>query len=113
VSVTLQAVQAAAKRIASHVIPSPCPLSIPLSGATGLKVCCKLEYLQCTGRSRKRGATVMPAGANILQRPHDRMSASDDSTSVSVHCLVEARDLDDIAPGRESLRRKGFPVTEP
>ncbi|MCU0787150.1 MAG: threonine ammonia-lyase [Verrucomicrobia bacterium] len=54
--VTFQAVQTAAKRIAGQVVPSPCPLSIPLSEATGLKIYCKLEYLQRTGSFKERGA---------------------------------------------------------
>lgn len=54
--VTIQDIQAAAKRIAGHVVYSPCPPSIPLSEATGMKVCCKLEYLQRTGSFKERGA---------------------------------------------------------
>lgn len=56
VSVTFQAVQDAANRIAGHVIQSPCPRSIPLSEATGLNIFCKLEYLQRTGSFKERGA---------------------------------------------------------
>jgi threonine dehydratase len=56
VSVTLQDVHDAAERIAGDVIQSPCPLSIPLSEVTGLKVFCKLDYLQRTGSFKERGA---------------------------------------------------------
>jgi threonine dehydratase len=56
VSVTLQSVRDAADRIAGDVIQSPCPLSIPLSEATGLRVFCKLDYLQRTGSFKERGA---------------------------------------------------------
>src|SRR5688572_14972118 len=49
-------IEAAAKRIAGAVIQSPCPLSIPLSEATGMSVYCKLEYLQRTGSFKERGA---------------------------------------------------------
>src|SRR5437762_11498237 len=55
-SVRFQDIQAAAKRIAGFVIESPCPLSIPLSEATGMKVYCKLEYMQRTGSFKERGA---------------------------------------------------------
>jgi threonine dehydratase len=55
-SVTFQQIQAAAQRLAGHVIQSPCPLSIPLSEATGMNVFCKLEYLQRTGSFKERGA---------------------------------------------------------
>lgn len=54
--VTFQNVQEAADRIAGHVIRSPCPLSVPLSEATGLNVFCKLEHLQRTGSFKERGA---------------------------------------------------------
>jgi threonine dehydratase len=56
VQVEFQDVQAAAKRIAGQVIESPCPLSIPLSEATGMQIFCKLEYLQRTGSFKERGA---------------------------------------------------------
>src|SRR5438132_4475486 len=49
-------IQAAAKRIAGHVVESPCPASIPLSEVTGMKIFCKLEYLQRTGSFKERGA---------------------------------------------------------
>ena len=55
-SVTLADIQKAAKRIAGHVIESPCPRSIPLSEATGMRIFCKLEYLQRTGSFKERGA---------------------------------------------------------
>src|SRR5450759_4325528 len=55
-SVTFRNIQEAANRIAGHVVQSPCPFSIPLSEATGLKVFCKLEYLQRTGSFKERGA---------------------------------------------------------
>jgi threonine dehydratase len=55
-SVNFRDIQEAANRIAGHVIQSPCPFSIPLSEATGLKVFCKLEYLQRTGSFKERGA---------------------------------------------------------
>ena len=54
--VTFQDIEAAARRIAGHVIESPCPLSIPLSDVTGMRVFCKLEYLQRTGSFKERGA---------------------------------------------------------
>src|SRR3954454_19375508 len=48
--------QAAAERIEGAIVHTPCPLSIPLSEATGLHVFCKLEYLQRTGSFKERGA---------------------------------------------------------
>jgi threonine dehydratase len=54
--VTFEDIQAASKRIAGQVVQSPCPLSIPLSELTGLRIFCKLEYLQRTGSFKERGA---------------------------------------------------------
>jgi threonine dehydratase len=54
--VSFQDIQEAMDRVTGHVIRSPCPLSIPLSEATGLKIFCKLEYLQRTGSFKERGA---------------------------------------------------------
>src|ERR1041385_5719881 len=55
-AVTFTDIQAAAKRIGGHIVLTPCPLSIPLSEATGLNAYCKLEYLQRTGSFKERGA---------------------------------------------------------
>jgi threonine dehydratase len=55
-SVTFRDIQAAASRIAGHVVASPCTHSIPLSEITGINIFCKLEYLQRTGSFKERGA---------------------------------------------------------
>jgi threonine dehydratase len=62
-------IREAAKRIAGKVIISPCPLSIPLSEATGMEVYCKLEYLQRTGSFKERGA----CNALMLLSPAERL----------------------------------------
>lgn len=54
--VSIQDIEAAALRLAGHIVQTPCPLSIPLSEATGLQIYCKLEYLQRTGSFKERGA---------------------------------------------------------
>ena len=54
--VTLQEIEAAAERIRGHVVETPCPVSIPLSEATGMQIYCKLEHLQRTGSFKERGA---------------------------------------------------------
>lgn len=55
-SVTLASIRAAAKRIKSSVLLSPCPESIPLSEITGARVFCKLDNFQRTGSFKERGA---------------------------------------------------------
>ena len=49
-------IEAAAERIHGAVPETPCPQSIPLSQATGMRIFCKLEYLQRTGSFKERGA---------------------------------------------------------
>ncbi len=55
-AITLEDIQAAARRIAGQVVETPCPASIPLSEITGMQIHCKLEYLQRTGSFKERGA---------------------------------------------------------
>ncbi len=54
--VTLTEVQDAHKRIASGILRTPCPASVPLSELTGLPIFCKLDLLQRTGSFKERGA---------------------------------------------------------
>jgi len=55
-TVTFTDIQTAAERIAGHVVQSPCPLSLRLSEATGMRIFCKQEYAQRTGSFKERGA---------------------------------------------------------
>ncbi len=54
--VTLPDIRAARRRIASGLLKSPCPDSIPLSEITGSRIACKLDNLQRTGSFKERGA---------------------------------------------------------
>nr|MBP9913210.1 threonine ammonia-lyase [Opitutaceae bacterium] len=54
--VTLSDIRAARRRIASGIIVSPCPASIPLSEITGARIVCKLDNFQRTGSFKERGA---------------------------------------------------------
>ncbi len=87
VPVTFQDIQDAAKRIAGHVISSPCPLSIPLSEATGLKVFCKLEFLQRTGSFKERGArnALLTLGPEQQQRGVIAASAGNHALGLGYH----------------------------
>ncbi len=75
-SVSFPEVEAAAKRIAGHVIESPCPRSIPLSDAAGMRIFCKLEYLQRTGSFKERGARNALATFSPEQRRRGAIAAS-------------------------------------
>jgi threonine dehydratase len=54
--VTLDLVQEAARRIADHVLLTPCTESLTLSEITGARVFVKFENLQFTGSFKDRGA---------------------------------------------------------
>lgn len=48
-------------------------------------------------------------GGSIMEIDHDRAFASEDITTVVVHCVVETRDQAHIAAIKERLTREGFP----
>ena len=83
-------IEAAAKRIRDQVSESPCPLSIPLSEATGMRIFCKLEYLQRTGSFKERGAR----NALLLLPPEQRRrgviaaSAGNHALGVAYHAQL-------------------------
>lgn len=54
---------------------------------------------------------IAEAGASILEIAHDRAFASDDITTVNVHCIVETRDLAHITEVRLKLQREGFQIS--
>lgn len=89
-SATFQQIEEAAQRIAGHVIQSPCPLSIPLSEATGLKVFCKLEYLQRTGSFKERGArnALLLLGAEQKKRGVIAASAGNHALGLAYHAQL-------------------------
>ena len=55
-SVTLADIRAARRRIASGMVVTPCPESIPLSEITGARIFCILDNQQRTGSFKERGA---------------------------------------------------------
>jgi len=89
-SVTFQDIQAAANRIAGQVIQSPCPLSIPLSEATGMRIFCKLEYLQRTGSFKERGARnkLLRLDATQKQRGVIAASAGNHALGLAYHAQL-------------------------
>jgi threonine dehydratase len=56
---------------------------------------------------------IAEEGASVLDIAHDRAFASDDITTVAVHCVIETRDAEHIATLRERLNQEGFRVREP
>src|SRR6476620_10192747 len=75
-AITIADVESAAERIRGSVLHTPCPLSIPLSEATGMQIYCKLEYLQRTGSFKERGARNALMLLSEQQRANGVIAAS-------------------------------------
>jgi threonine dehydratase len=75
-SVTLQDIQAAARRIAGAVYRSPMPASMQLSRLCGAEIYCKLDHLQMTGSFKERGARNKLLLLTEQQKRHGVICAS-------------------------------------
>jgi threonine dehydratase len=88
--VQFQDIQAAAGRIAGHVVESPCPYSASLSDLTGMQIWCKMDYLQRTGSFKERGARnallLLPAEAK--KRGVNAASAGNHALGVAYHAQL-------------------------
>jgi threonine dehydratase len=86
-SVTIEDVQAARRRIADGVYLSPCPESIPLSELCGMRIYCKLDYLQRTGSFKERGArnALLLMSADERQRGVIAASAGNHALGLAYH----------------------------
>jgi threonine dehydratase len=56
---------------------------------------------------------IAEEGASVHQIEHDRAFASEDITTVTVHCVVETRDQAHIARLRQRLEREGYRISLP
>jgi threonine dehydratase len=80
--ITLQDISAAAERIKSGVLRTPCTPSVPLSLATGCEIFCKLEHLQRTGSFKERGARNA-----LLNLPEEKKRQGVITASAGNHAL--------------------------
>jgi threonine dehydratase len=89
-AVTFQDIEAAAARIGGHVFETPCPHSIPLSEGAGMRIFCKLEYLQRTGSFKERGArnALLLLPAEQRRRGVIAASAGNHALGVSYHAQL-------------------------
>ena len=85
-AVTFHGIREAAKRIAGQVIESPCPFSVPLSEATGMRIFCKLEYLQRTGSFKERGARNALLLLSVNQKKRGVIAASAGNHALGLAC---------------------------
>ena len=85
--VNFRDIEAAAGRIKGAVVYTPCPLSIPLSEATGLQVYCKMENLQRTGSFKERGArnALLTLSEEAQRRGVIAASAGNHALGLSYH----------------------------
>jgi threonine dehydratase len=74
--ITSEDIEDARKRIDGAVYYSPCQPSIPLSEITGMKIFCKLDYLQRTGSFKERGARNALAQLSPEQQKRGVIAAS-------------------------------------
>ena len=56
---------------------------------------------------------IAEEGASVRDIAHDRAFASEDISTVTVHCIVETRDHQHIGRLRNRLSKEGFEVTFP
>lgn len=58
-------------------------------------------------------ALLAEEGASVHDIAHDRAFASEDITTVTVHCVIETRDMEHIRRVRDRLQREGFQISFP
>ena len=55
---------------------------------------------------------IAEEGASIMDIAHDRTFASDDISTVTVHCVIATRDPEHVAQVKNRLRQEGFPIAD-
>src|SRR5262245_59969901 len=87
---SFQDIQAAAKRIHSGIVETPCRFSASLSEATGMQIYCKLEYLQRTGSFKERGArnSLLCLSAAQQKRGVIAASAGNHALGIAYHARL-------------------------
>src|SRR3954468_4513861 len=85
--VSLTDIRSAQRRIASGVIVTPCPESIPLSEITGARIVCKLDNFQRTGSFKERGArnALLRLAVSRRRRGVVAASASNHALGLAYH----------------------------
>jgi threonine dehydratase len=78
---------AARDRIRPFIVETVCPASIPLSEICGMRIFCKLEYLQRTGSFKERGArnALMLLGEGQRKRGVIAASAGNHALGLAYH----------------------------
>ena len=86
-TVTLESVREAARRLAGHVVRTPCRKSETLSAMTGAEIFLKFENQQFTASFKERGALVTLLSLSEAQRRRGviAMSAGNHAQGVAHH----------------------------
>ncbi|MFE9372470.1 threonine/serine dehydratase [Streptomyces sp. NPDC006711] len=88
--ITVADVEAAAERIAGHVIKTPTVASPGLSALLGARVTAKLELLQRTGSFKVRGATAKLLGLGARERAAGVVAVSGGNHGIAVAVMAGA-----------------------
>ncbi|MGW2839306.1 threonine/serine dehydratase [Streptomyces sp. NPDC001493] len=93
VLITVSDVEAAAERIAGHVVRTPTVPSPGLSALLGVQVTAKLELLQRTGSFKARGATAKLLTLGEAQRTAGVVAVSGGNHGIAVAVMAGALDI--------------------
>ncbi|MET9505113.1 threonine/serine dehydratase [Streptomyces sp. NPDC006259] len=86
-------IEAAAERIAGHVVRTPTLSSPGLSGLLGVPVTVKLELLQRTGSFKARGATAKLLSLGAAERAAGVVAVSGGNHGIAVAVMAAALDV--------------------
>ncbi|MFV2018323.1 threonine ammonia-lyase [Micromonospora sp. LOL_023] len=86
-------IEAAARRIAGHVVRTPTVSSPGLAGLLGVPVTVKLELLQRTGSFKARGATAKLLTLDDAQRAAGVVAVSGGNHGIAVAVMAQALDV--------------------
>ncbi len=110
--ITVADVEAAAERIAGHVIRTPTVPSPGLSSLLGAKVTAKLELLQRTGSFKARGATAKLLSLDEAERAAGVVAVSGGNHGIAVAVMAGALDIKATVVMPRSAPRRAVGIAE-
>lgn len=112
VLITVADVEAAAARIAGHVIRTPTVPSPGLSSLLGAQVTAKLELLQRTGSFKVRGATAKLLSLDEAERAAGVVAVSGGNHGIAVAVMAGALDIKATVVMPRSAPRRAVGIAE-
>ncbi|MER5559038.1 threonine/serine dehydratase [Streptomyces sp. NPDC002506] len=110
--ITVADVEAAAARIAGHVIRTPTVPSPGLSSLLGAQVTAKLELLQRTGSFKVRGATAKLLSLDEAERAAGVVAVSGGNHGIAVAVMAGALDIKATVVMPRSAPRRAVGIAE-